>query len=458
MEYGQVLLWWITFQALALLGLPIAALLLPRFVDRGAAFGLPLALVVITTVAYWLGHLRFTWLTLFAAVATLGALAAASVWRGATVEWRKHAEVVVVFTLAFALLVAVRAFDPAITPQAGEKFLDYGLLKSLLRATQLPPQDMWFAGESVQYYYGGHLIAALLAKLTSTPANYAYNLALSGFYAMTVTAAYGLAGAIADEHGVDNRLAGGFAAFFVGFASNVSTPFALLLGALPAGVASTLAGLFGTSVEDFATTPSDFFYWSASRVIEGTINEFPLFAFLNGDMHAHMMSPPFLLLVGALLYGYVRTPATGLSRRRALVFGVVPVVAGLLAVVNTWSWPSALGLTFLSLTFAAAHPLDLFSKSLDSRLVGSSDDSDGWLAAEATRLVGALAGTAVVGLLSVAWVAPFFLNTASGRGIGFFPDRSPMSGLLLVYGAFLATFGLYLLLRAWPASSSPARG
>ena len=451
MEYGQVLLWWVAFQALALLGLPIAALLMPRFVDRGAAFGLPIALAVLATVVYWLGHLRFTWLTLFAAVATLGALAAGSVWRGATVEWRKHGEVVAVFTIAFALLVAIRAFDPAVSPGAGEKFLDYGLLKSLLRATQLPPQDMWFAGEPVQYYYGGHLIAALLAKLTSTPANYAYNLALAGFYAMAVTAAYGLAGAIADEHGVDNRIAGGLAAFFVGFASNVSTAFALLLGALPTGIAATLAGLFGTTVEEFATTPSDFSYWSASRVIEGTVNEFPLFAFLNGDMHAHMMSPPFLLLVAALLYGYFRTPAANLTRRRALVFGVIPVVSGLVAVINTWSWPSTLGLTFLTLALGRTQALDLFSKSLGDRL----DGHDGWLAREATRIGGGLAGTAVVGALSLAWVVPFFLNTASGRGLGFFPDRSPMSGLFLVHGAFLVVFGLYLLSLAWPEDREP---
>lgn len=452
MEYGQVLLWWVAYQALALLGLPIAALLLPRFVDRGAAFGLPIALAVLAIVTYWLGHLQFTWLTLFAAVATLGALAAASVWRGATVEWRKYAEVVAVFSLAFALMIAIRAFDPGIVPGAGEKFLDFGLLKSLLRATELPPQDMWFAGESVQYYYGGHLIAAILTKLTSTPANYAYNLALAGFYAMTVTAAYGLAGAIADEHGVDNRLAGGLAAFFVGFASNLETAAALLVGALPSGLASSLAGIFGTSVEDLATTPSEFFYWSASRVIDGTVNEFPLFAYLNGDMHAHMMSPPFLLLVAALCYGYFRTPATNLSRRRALVFGVVPVVAGFLAVINTWSWPSALGLTFLSLTFARAHPLDLFSKSLGARL---SSDSNGWLAEEAIRVGGALAGTTVAGVVSLLWVAPFFLSTASGRGLAFFPDRSPMSGLFLVHGAFLLVFGLYLLSRAWPSERQP---
>lgn len=447
MEYGQVLLWWIAFQALALLGVPVASLLFPRFADRGAGFALPLALVVITTISYWLGHVQFSRLTLFAGVAILGALAAIAILRGVDISWRKHAEGVAVFTLAFALLIAIRAFDPAIHPAGGEKFLDYGLLKSLLRAEQLPPRDIWFAGESVQYYYGGHLIVALLTKLTSSPPRFAYNLALAGFYAMIVSTAYGLAGAVADEFDTDARVAGGFAAFFVGIASNISTPFALLVGALPQGLASPLASLFSTTVEDIATTPGEFYYWPASRVIPGTINEFPLFAFLNGDLHAHMMSPPFLLLGAALLYAYFRAPRSEQTRRRLLLFGALPIVTGLLTIINTWSLPTILGLTFLTLTFADPHPLDLLARSLRS---GRKLDWDDWRVDEISRGIGALVGTGLVALLSVGWAIPFFLDTASSRGIGFFPEQSGLGGLVLVHGAFLLIFAVHLFARAWP--------
>ncbi len=48
---------------------------------------------------------------------------------------------------------------------------------------------MWFAGEPVKYYYGGHLVTTLFAWLTATPPRFAYNLALAGFYATLVTAA-----------------------------------------------------------------------------------------------------------------------------------------------------------------------------------------------------------------------------------------------------------------------------
>ena len=120
------------------------------------------------------------------------------------------------FTIAFLFVIAIRAVDPAVHPSGGEKFLDFGLLKSLLRTDALPPEDFWFVGEPVQYYYGGHLLTVLLAKITFTPARYAYNLALAGFFGMVVTVAYGLAGAVAAARGRSAGVAGTLAAFFVG--------------------------------------------------------------------------------------------------------------------------------------------------------------------------------------------------------------------------------------------------
>jgi YYY domain-containing protein len=211
------------------------------------------------------------------------------------------------------------------------------------------------------------------------------------------------------------------------------------------------------------------------------ITEFPLFAWLNGDLHAHMTSTPFMLLVAALAYAYWRTPSGAVTRRRLLVFGAVPPVVGLLAVVNTWSFPTALGVTWLALTFAPADPLDLLPPSLTDRLPatartdgggtepagpsGSSGpvDSDGsagratsgldpgrWLRLELRRTGGALVLAAVLAVLALAWSLPFWLGTASGRSVGLLPgaNRSAFRGLLLVHGGFLLAFVPYLARRS----------
>jgi len=451
MEYGLVLWWLVAYLAFMAVGMPLAAALFPRLADRGAGVALPAALAVLWLVAYLVGHVSLT-AGLFVGLAALAAAAGAALYRASETEGeplfdrRRYGEAAAVFTVAFLVMIAVRAVDAGVHPFLGEKFLDFGMLQSLLRADQLPPEDMWFAGRPVQYYYGGHLVVALLTKITGTDPRFAYNLALAGFYGMVVTAAYGLAGSVAASRDISRVRAGAFGAFFVGFASNASTPLEFVAWVIPDGVASFVAGLFGASLGRVGTGgPTEFRYWDASRVIDGTINEFPLFAWLNGDMHAHMMSASFVLLTAALLFSYYRTPETALTRRRLLVFAVVPPLAGMLAVVNTWSFPTAGGLTFLALALAPADPVTLLPGPVAERI----PRRENWQR-ELARHGVALAGAVAVVVLGLLWSLPFWLGTASGRSVGFFPDRSSIAGLLFAHGVFALLFAVHLSRHALP--------
>ncbi|PSQ43258.1 hypothetical protein BRD17_06650, partial [Halobacteriales archaeon SW_7_68_16] len=440
MEYGSVVLWLVTALAFGAAGAQIVAVLLPSIPDESAAaLGFPTVVAVFGFVGFWVGQFAWPWPALVVALLVLlgGAVAVRLAGSGAAdldadgVGRRSIAGVAGLFALAFGLLVVVRAFDPAIQPIAGEKFLDFGLLKSLLRADSLPAEDPWFAGRAVQYYYGGHAIAALFATLTGTTPAVAYNLALAVFYATFVVAAYGLAAALADARDIPARPAGLVAAFFVGIASNLSTPARVLAWLVPGG--EVVAGTLGLGLDWAGESLAAFSYWPASRVIEGGINEFPLFAFVNGDLHAHMMSPPILLLAAALLGGYWRAPRNAIGRRLGLL-GIVGALGGLIAVVNTWSLPSILGLTALTVVTAPESPVTLIGRT-------PADDP---VRAEIERLLGGVAVTVGVGLAALVAVAPFFLSTASTRGVGVLPARSTLGPLLVVHGVFLAVAVLYL--------------
>jgi YYY domain-containing protein len=438
MEYGLVVLWLATYLVLGALALPLSATIFRQFRGAGSAFAIPVALVTIAVVGYLVGHLAFGVPALIAGVAVLGGSSLRFGDPDRT-EWRSYAEVAVVFTLAFSLMISIRAASPAIAPlpiAAGEKFLDYGLLRTILRSAALPPEDMWFAGESVQYYYGGQLLTALLTILTGTAPRFAYNLALSGFYAALVTAAYGLTGAIAADHGAPRRLAAVIGAFFVGLAGNLYTAVQVAAWLLPSSVVTA----FGVAPDSelLAWTPSSFFYWDSSRIIDGTINEFPLFAWLNGDLHAHMLTTPFTLLIAALCYSYWQTPETDTGRRRALLLLTAPV-AGFLAIANTWDFPVAGGLVFLTVAFAPADPATLLPTRLATRFSTRSGVREE-LRRDGLSLLGAVF-VLVVGGLSV---APFWLSSASTRGIGFLPPRSDLGPLLIVHGGFLLLFVPYL--------------
>ncbi|WP_248897382.1 DUF2298 domain-containing protein [Haloplanus halobius] len=470
MEYGLVLRWLVAYGALAALGRPLAGRLLATLPGRGAGFALPTALVVLGTAIYWIGHLTFGPAALAAAALVLVALAVgAALDRDALSDRRVRladaarpdrttAEVAVVFVAAFVLLVAVRAVDPAVHPLGGEKFLDFGLLKSLNRATKLPPEDMWFAGEPVVYYYGGHLLTAVLGDLTWTAPRYAYNLSLAGFYATLVSAAYGLASAVARDRAESGRLAGLTAAFFVGLASNLVTAGRLAVGALPSSLRTEIARIVAARTryapEEVLAGVDPFSYWTASRVIPGTINEFPLFAWLNGDLHAHMMGTPFLLLGAAIAFAVYRPPPDRLRRRRLLAFVAVPILAGFQVIVDTWSFPSLFGLLALALALGSTDPWPILSRRVAA---WRHARDDGPVGEELGHLGGALAVTVVAGVLGGALALPFLLSASGGREVALLAaaERSSLPALLLVHGAFLATFYAYLtdrlaVDRPWP--------
>ncbi|WP_225333979.1 DUF2298 domain-containing protein [Halomicrobium urmianum] len=456
MELGLVALWLILYLAVLYLGGTIAAVVFPRFADRGLGVAVPLGLAVLWTVTYVAGHLSLglgTWL----GVVVLVGLAWIAKSRGASVDRRLYAETAAVFSVAFLLLVAIRAVDPAISPLGGEKFLDFGLLKSVLRADSLPPEDLWFAGEPVAYYYGGHLLAATLTRITGTAGRFAYNLALAGFYATLVTAVYGLAGSLGAERGLSRRRAAAAGAFLVGIASNLLTPGKVVLWLLPDPMTAWITGRLGVELEGVATEgPAAFHYWDASRVIQDdpsdfvtfepaiapVIDEFPFFAWLNGDLHAHMMSTGFLVLVAAVCFAYYLTPEGEVRRRRALLMGVLPPLAGLLGVTNTWSFPSVGGLAMLTVALAPADPRTLLPAPATAALSG------GPVRRELSRLGVGLAVAAAVLALGLVWSLPFWLGAASGREIAVLPDRTSLGELLIVHGTLLAPIGAYLYLRA----------
>ena len=81
-----------------------------------------------------------------------------------------------------------------------------------------------------------------------------------------------------------------------------------------------------------ADPPRDYAWFDPSRVIPDTINEFPSFSFILGDLHAHVLALPFTVLAlafalqvalhgprGDLLWRAVAEAlARGLGRRDAL--------------------------------------------------------------------------------------------------------------------------------------------
>jgi YYY domain-containing protein len=440
MEYGLVALWAAVYLLLAAATAPLAAAVFRRFPPEAVvALSFPLSALCLFFPVYWLGQLAFGPPTVLVAVLALVAVSALATRFGPErPDGRAFARVAALFLLAFGFLISLRAADPGAFPGGGEKFLDFGLLGSLLRADSLPPESMWFAGERVKYYYGGHLLAASLAELTATPGRFAYNLALAGFYATEVVAVYGVCAAVAAGRGLPSRGAGLAGAFLFGFAANLFTPFRSLMGLAPAGVARSAESALALNWPTVTIPETGFTYWHASRVIPGTITEFPLFGYLNGDLHGHMLSPVGTTVVVAAAFVYYRSSRTERTRRVGAL-AVAGLAAGYVTATNTWSLPTALGVVWLTATFAPA-PVWSFLPERHARSV----DRLPRFARELLRPLAALLPAGAVGALALAAVAPFLPNvlfaSAAGRALSFLPERSGLLALVLVHGGFLAVF------------------
>jgi YYY domain-containing protein len=452
-QIAVIVLWLALYLGLGLFALPAASLLFGDFEDRGAGLAIPLSFAVVALLAYWIGQVRFGIVAAVLAVSGLAGLSVFAYRRGINVDVDRFRDAAIVFLLAYLLLIAIRLFRPGAYPGGGEKFLDFGLLASLLRTTVLPPMDPWFAGESVQYYYGGHLLAAVFATLTDTPARFAYNTALAGYFAAYVTAAWGLAGALAAELDRPYRVGGAFGAFFVGLAGNLSTPARLLVWLLPGESGRAVADLLGLEMVGLANGPLSFNYWYASRVIHADpsgesqlITEFPFFAFLNGDLHGHMMSPAVLLLGAGLAFAYWKRPTADRRGRLLRLLAIAPV-GGLLVITNTWSAPAVFGIAALTLLFAPAAPWTLFPRGLSDRIENKVADRP--FGVEGGRIGIALSVTIGLALIGALTVLPFLTGAATGRSIGVLPSpRSNLGGLLLVWGAFFGISAAYLAARS----------
>ena len=451
-DTSGALLWFLTLDAAGAAALPWAFALFPRLPDRGLTLVKPAALLFLSYVLWILGTAQILPNTAPAVWGILGVVAAGSVW----VAWRHWGElrgflrgawpVLLAAELMFAGMFALWAFAVAGAPAINhtEKPMDLMLLNAAYHARFFPAEDLWLAGHSISYYYFGHIIMAAQAKLAGAAPAVAYNLGVATIPALAGAAAFGLAYNLARLSGAGLRM---------GIAAGMAAPALLLLAGNLMGALEfvRLRGWAGPGFWDWAAIkgldaaptagglfPQEFWWWfRSSRVIDTlsetgasldyTITEFPAFSFVLGDLHAHVLAIPFLLLAAAAtLHLYLAPEPLGLAglwrqpRRAAMRLLPVALAGGALAFINFWDFP-----TFLALLAGALL------------LKGCRDNPGSF------RQAAVAAATVFIPLLalSLAMFAPFHFSAYSGQASGILPLREVATRPFLLFIAL----GLFIL-------------
>jgi YYY domain-containing protein len=444
---SELLSWWLLVEALGVVGLPLTVTFFARLPDRGWSAAKALALLVVGWLVWFpltvIPALPFSraWIVGTMLVFVLGNLAmlrAASVRLALTKFIQTQRAYIVaseaVFAGAFALMAYIRSFTPEVVDT--EKFMDAAFLSSIWRSPHLPPPDPWLSGETINYYYFGHYLMALIAKALGTPPAVAFNLAVALVFALTAAVVFGLATNIVAavrrtrETSLLRYIPAGLAsAFFVLIVGNLAgaqqwwrqaTQFA-------SGPGAQLANPWAFWLRRDLWTQYN--WWAPSRVVGAgdTINEFPAFSFILADLHAHVLALPFaalaiLVALSLLLAEGEGLAAFGAPRWRFLTLAVSALCLGALYAINGWDFPTYLGLALLALVvqqwlahgrrFSRLFALDAFSVAV------------------------------FMGGLAIALYLPFYRGFSSpSQGIGVVPGdvRSPIGDVFSIYGlpAFL---------------------
>lgn len=319
-------LFYLTLLVVAMLAWPVAYSLFPRFEDRGAGLARLLGLLFSTYLLVLAVQMR--WLakgrpSALLALGLVGAVSAAlllgrrrEITAFLRLRWRLVLSSEIAFASGFLVFTLIRAFNPEI--YWGEKPMDFSILNILVRTSTLPASDPWLAGVPLSYYTFGQEIISTLSLWTGLSTRYTFNLAfglLGGLIAQ---------GAFALGRNWTGRAAAGVAtALFVGVLGNLS------------GLRHWL----------IAHRPLDWHYfWATSRVVEHTINEYPLWSLLFADLHAHVFAVPLLLFVLACALHLVRSQTTGGVLVSAALLGFAVAIQ---ALTNAWDVPLLAGLLLL---------------------------------------------------------------------------------------------------------------
>lgn len=411
------------------LGAPWAYLLFHSLPSRGAFLSAPIGLLLLHHVA-WLGLSTklfengrgFVVGAVVVLVCFTMGLLGMFHWR--RIEFRLTSRLwlvgVVGLIIMFAVGVALRWINPEIS--GTEKPMDFALLNAVLRASDVPPVDPWFSGESLNYYYVGYSVMGILIHLTDVTPAVGYNLALA--------VVLGLAAVVAGSAGYDIST-------LVGVGRLGRRTSGMLSGALvvvAGNLAVTREVLKGPAID-----VNGFWQgigWHASRTIqrettEGlvdyTINEFPAFSFILGDLHPHVMALPFTALAVSAAVQWMIAGSTRAHEDRwlrLLSASLTGLILGALYSINAWDAPTFSGLVVVGAGLVA---------------VGN---------AQRMRALGTDALIAMVTAV-VLWLPYLLSYDPVTRSLGLVSVRSEAVDFVQVFGLLLLVVVVTLVMLMW---------
>jgi len=415
-----VILWWTVLEGLGLLVLPLTFALFSRRAGGGYPFTKILALLLFTYVSWLGGYVLPMSVSVGCTLATIAIIGLVAAWlqRDALVDWLREGgwkavlRYDLLWTVGFLFFVWQRSMVPDIF--GAEKYMDFAFLNALSRTEGMPPPDPWMTGKTLNYYYFGYLMFANMARIVPLPAYISYNLCIATIGGLAFSQTSALVLHLTRRWGL------------------------AVLGGAMSTMLGNLDGFFQL-LERGSLTGMDM--WRSSRIVgrflsggsdATTINEFPFFSTVHGDLHPHFMGfPVTILLIGILLDERLfpssdEKEPTG-PYHRWVPYILVSFVLGAMVAISNWELP--IGILLVALLAGRRQAFfPLISKE---------------------RVAFVLRLVAVVIAARYVWFLPSYLGIdLAPSGVGVRLATSSLSEFLTVFGLMLFPAAAWLAVRA----------
>ena len=418
-----VVTWWLALAAIGLVSFPLVSRVCGSLHDRGYAISRLVGLVILTYLAWIVSTLKILPFGLGSISVCFIILAALSLYFGRRnlrlSEWPWRAIVITesVFAVSFVGFLLILMAGPDIFYTGADYFMDCGFMTSIIRSDYFPPPDPWFAGQPLNYYYGGQLVVAILCVATRVPPTIGFNIAVAMYFSLSVIGSFCLGYNLTRQarYGV-------LAALFVCAVGYILGAYQFIGHLIHADVMSTSHMETPTLIEWLLT----FDFWTAPWLIPGGMAQYPGYIFLMGTLHAFMMSIPFQLMFITLVFALFHKRRVYYQVTRvdtALEVLLLGLCLGFFYLVNAWELPTYT--IFIIGVFA---------------LLGIKRSIKGTLAYLAT----------VVALAFLLYL-PLYLSLGMGglAGIGLVDIRTPLKSFFDCVGLFLfCIFSLLIAMRS----------
>ena len=305
----SVIIWCLSITLIGLAVFPSVSTLFIRFEDRGIIFSKMIGLLFISGIHFALNTMHLLPFTQAGCLITAAVVCAVNIvlfykgklaknFKGINISLIAAEEAVLLFL--YIIWVWIIGYRPG--AYGTEKFMDYGFVTSMLKSQWMPFEDMWYAGEPINYYYGGQYVTAWIAKLCGVSAGIAYTTMRATIAAFSFSLPLALVYQMLRER----------------FKESVRIPWT---GGVLAGLACGFCGnfhyvIYGIILETANRIKGvEYSYWfpDSTRYIgydpdlpDKTIHEYPSYSTILGDLHAHYINILFVVTVTAIAYAFAQ--------------------------------------------------------------------------------------------------------------------------------------------------------